>query len=362
MALAETLLASKVKLALVGLLVVTGVGAGAVATGAVDVDGVLGQETDLADTVPDDATMVMRFDSGVVEDDTTKQMVNAALETQAESSPNYDGPESYTELIEDAEEESADSDLSLDGFHEAVVFGDTASTGFGGEQYVGVLVRADWTPEEVVNASESEFTTYEETTVKGYTVYEPNETSQFGSSEQIGVVEDGVYVIGTPDVVRDTLAVAAGDESSFDGELREQYDSTQDGYFQFAMEVPQQQIPDSAYENSGAPINTNVFADVRYVSGAYYTDGDTVGMAVGMATDAESDAEDIQEVTDGGISLLKGTVENETAKETLDDVTIERDGTRVTLTFEQTADEMSELVRLYYRMMAMPLGATGPTY
>ncbi|MFC5969987.1 hypothetical protein ACFPYI_01450 [Halomarina salina] len=365
MALSEILLAQKVKIALAGLLVLTGAGAGAVYTGTVDVDGVLGDDADLVDNVPENATMVMRFDSAVVDDDSTKQLANAALETQANASERYDGPESYEEAMEAVENDSASGDLSADGFHEAVVFGNTNSTGVAstGDQYNGVIVSSDWSTDEFVNATESEYRPYEETTVNGYTVYKPNESAAFGTDQHIGVIDDGVYVVGSPGAVNDTLAVAAGDGSSFGGELREQYDATHDGFLQFAMEIPQQQIPDAAYENTGSGLEMNVFSDVRYVSGSYYSEGDSVGLTVGMNAGGSENAKDVQDVTEGGVAVLRGGIENETAKEALRDVTVERDGSRVSLTFEQPVDEVADLVRLYYRMLAMPMtGTAGSTY
>jgi hypothetical protein len=371
MALSETILASKVKLLVAGLLVVSGVGVGAVYTGAVDVDGVLGgDDVDLVDNVPEDVDVVMRLDAAVLDDDTTREMTNAALEAQQEAAPNYAGPEDYEAVMDDLEENTANGSLDADGFEEAVVFGKTpaASAGVvatdGTEQYTGVLVASSWDTEAFVNESEAGGQDYEETTVEGETVYVPEEAPEYGTATHIGVVGDGTFVVGTPEVVEDTMAVVAGEADAFGGDLREQFDATEDGYLQFAMAVPQDDIPEGAYENTGAGLNTNVFAEVGYVTGAYYADGDTVGMAVGMATGDAEDAKTLQDVTDGGISLLSGMTTNETASDTLDDVSVDREGSRVTLTYEAPVDDVSELLAMYYRAMSAPMGTppTGTTY
>lgn len=314
-------------LAVVALLVVGGIGAGAYTL-------TLGSGPSAVDQVPDGVDTVMRVDAAIADDETTRQLANAGAEQVAAGG----GPDNTSEAMAEFENETG---LDPDGVDEIVVYGKQSSgMSMGGADYTGIVVHADWNNDDVVaalrNDSDGE---YEEVTYKDQRVLRPAEDT-FGTDEWFAVLGDGQYVLGTETAVKDAVDVTAGDAQAFDGRLRSAYDDSRDGLVKAAVLVPEQQVP-----SSGAMgMDVSKYRKVDAVSAVYYTESNAAGVEMRMFANSTEGARDVADVTDGALSIAGGTVENETVKETVRSVEVTREDATVVVSYEESIDTLSDLL------------------
>lgn len=328
------------QVALLAIVVIGGGVVGAFATGLV------GGGDDPADQVPADVDAVFYVDGDIVTDDATKAAMNTMIEQSGSSETD-----SYEDLLSQAEDES---DLDLKKFDEMIAFSKAPNESAAGvapsptTEYTGVIIQSDWSEDAFVNATTSDATVeYSETSYNGHTVYEPAEEPTFGSADWVGVLGDGTFVVGSEQAVKDTIDVAEGDQDAFGGPLRDEYDSLNDGYVKFAVDVPEDQLSEDQLSDPTSPVNTNVYANTDMVSGVYFTESDSVTVRVHMTATDQSAATDIADVTDGALSLVRGSMQNETVKSTLDDIAVEQDGERVTVEYSASIDRVEALIRFF---------------
>lgn len=363
----RTLLGSK-KLAL-ALASVVVVGGAAVAYQA----GLFGSgESDQTGTVayvPADVDVVVTFEQSLVTDGTTRALGEALTELSEEARDADSGSglgkfENETGLDPKKVRQvtvfgrygdalgDGDAGLSTDG--EVATGADRRSLASDGDRseraYAGAVVATEWSTADVETALRRSDVDYNRTTIAGKTVYEPtsNATSENAPEEAtaaddtvawIGVVDDGTYVVGSEQAVRDAIEVAAGERSAFGGELRDVYDATRDGHVTFAMRVPTDRLPD---RESGS-IDAGSYNEIRLVSGVYYTTGDVVGMQMRLRTNDTTAAKDLENIGNATVSLVTIRTDNETAKETLRNVTFDREGATVVVTFEESVAHLEKL-------------------
>lgn len=292
-----------------------------------------GNDADL-DLVPQGANSIAYVN---VDQATSDQAVREVVDTWYELEPS--DTDSMADAMAEFENETG---LDPDDLHHATSFSKyDESTGMGASDNTATILRSDWSEEDVTAAVERDNSvTLVETSYNGVTVYEPDEETFGPSSSWIAVLGEGTYVVGTEAAVTDTVDVHQGDVAAIDGELREAFEDTRSGYLQFAFELPEEQIPSGAGQ-----VDTSKLRDVTMVTGAYYTTSNSLGVEMTMHTTSESAAMDVQDVTEGGVSLLRGTTENEELKETLRDVEVTREGTEVTVSYENSVESITELLR-----------------
>lgn len=355
MSVVNSLLAHKLQVAVAALVVLGGGGAAAYVASGGDVP-LLGGSAAMADTVPEDVDTVMYFDPGVVEDQTTKDVVNGLIDISKNQSGEYDGPESYDDLMANT---SNESELDVEELNGMLVYGtypeasDSAS-GVGGlpeDTYVGVLIDSEWDEATLVNETEDE-TEYERDEYEGYTVYveqlDAAETPDWAAERDdptwVGVLDDGRYVLGTEAAVKDAIDVDRGATDAFGGELREAYDETRDGentYFKFAARFPSDRLSESGM---GESPRFSAVRNVGLVTGSYYTTDDRIGMQLRMQTNSTSDADDLESMIDGSVSFAKqGTLTNESAA-LLDEIEVEQEDSTAVVTFEMSVDSILDTV------------------
>jgi hypothetical protein len=353
MALTEALAAGKLKVLLAGVLVV-GAGGGAtyVAAGGqfpAGLENPLADAPGMLDTVPEDVDVVVQSQTGFYQDPTTEQLVNGFIDISKENSPSYSGPDDYEEWLEDAQESSDLEVEKLDSLTIYATYPEQTESGAGGlgvtgtrDAYVGVLIDSEWAAADFIDAGEND-TEYEQEEYEGYTVY--NESVEFGSSTWIGVLDDGKYVLGSEEAVKDAIDVDRGDEEPFDNDVRAAFENTRDGYLRFAAAVPQDRIPEDigAGDTSSTPVDYSEFRNVEMLSGAYFTNNeDTIGMEMRLTAGDSEAAADIADVVDGGVSFVRGSTNVEAAKTLLENVEIEQNEDTVTITFESEVEQIIE--------------------
>lgn len=293
--------------------------------------------------VPADVDMVVHVDMAVMEDAKTRQLLNTMYNSTPSASASAtaeSGPESMSESLQEFENETG---LDPTKAEEVVIFGQTseqASPSTSGPRYVGIILHADWSNDAFVSALEdADETEYTKTSYSGTTVYESTGTT--GEASWVGLLGDGQYVIGTEQAVKDTIDVTTDDADSWGGDLRSTYENTRDGYVTMAMDVPEERIPDQRTGTS--PVDPTQYNKVRILSMVYYTKSDGVGLEMRMKAKNTDAAKDVADVTDGGVSFVRGSIKDEAVKETLRDIEVSREESTVVVTFESTIDSLEDL-------------------
>ncbi|MFB6174104.1 MAG: hypothetical protein ABEI39_05615 [Halobacteriales archaeon] len=339
------------------------------------------------DQVPDDVDSVASFDPAVLERDVTDRLYVTAYNATVRPS---EAPANETETGEDGEEDfgdddevttspvemvptnltaafdSAENETGLDPrAAEDVVFFNRQRENFTQPRYAGAIVHADWEKDEVREAVENNTDKeYVNTTVNGAIVYQPAESENeseeertFGPPEPeqwVAVLGDGEYVFGTEQAVNDTIAVEYGDAEALDGDLREAYDDTRDGYVRYAQRsqnVNVTRVNRTLGRQTG--LNVTAYAEayngLYITSGSYYItdDGDALGFQSKTLTNSTDTARDVADLTQGFISIQAGAIQNETIEEQLRATEVTREDTTVTVTREVPVDVAEKLIRWF---------------
>ncbi|MFB6203446.1 MAG: hypothetical protein ABEK01_03050 [Candidatus Nanohaloarchaea archaeon] len=300
----------------------------------------LSSGTPAVSQVPSGVDYVAQVDMSVLQDKETKKLVNTALET----APSYQtSANSLQDALDKIENKSG---IDPRDTEEVVAYGKIPDQ-TGSTSYFGLIAHADWSLDTLVESIRKETPqNLSERTYKGKTVYVAKSESvvqgQSGQSLWIAEIGTGEYAVGTEKAVKDAIDVSVGDSEPLSGELKAAYESTRDGYVRFASRIPESQVPSGSM---GMGPDLSAFKNISYVSGAYYTDSNKVGINLNMETGGTESAKDVKDAIKGGISLLSTLASNEKAQETLDKVKVSRDGKQVTITYEDSVDRLVNLMQ-----------------
>ncbi|WP_336038125.1 hypothetical protein [Halobacterium yunchengense] len=291
--------------------------------------------------VPADASMVGYVDAaGMLEDDSLRDLANAAFEAQGQSE-FYSGPTSVEEWLTQVEDESG---LDPSNVESMTFYGTEGESVPTNAQQAGAVIETSFTEDEIVSAMEESGTEFAEESHQDTTVY----TYGYQNQNALAALGDGAFVVGDTTAVESVLDVDAGDEEALGGELLAQFESTDDGYLRFAADVPQDQLP--ADELGGnSQVDTSAFNAVTYVSGSFDTSGDEVSMRMNMISESSDDASRINDVVDGALSLYSG-VGGDELREALEKLSVSQDGDTVTVTYTDTVDELEDRIEAMYSM------------
>lgn len=293
--------------------------------------------------VPEDANGIMYANLDAIrDDDGVKQVANAYYSAMAEYE-YYDGPEDFEEALEDFED---NTDLDPSEAHTVVSF-----AGYGGEyglldnEYSAVIVTADWSADDVTDsiAGGNDNVEFEEDTREGKTIYEPSEDYY----SYVGVLNDGRYVVGQEDAVEDTIDAVTGNDDGLEKEVKNAYSNTRSAPIRYASIMPDPGEYDSVPESYGRgenEVDLGVLEDVDSVSGSVYRNGDTRGFAATLAADDSDTASNLADIIDGAIAVYRDNAYDETAKDLADDLDVSQNGSSVTISFEKTISELTDLI------------------
>lgn len=310
--------------------------------------GLFGGGEDGIDQVPRGVDSVVHVDGDVTTDGPTRALLDELYDRSA-AGPGT--PANVDDALDAVENETG---LDPRAVRSVVLYGKTPETSdlADAERYAGVVVHADWTEDEFVDAMAArDAVSFERRTEHGKRMSVSAEPTEDGTHTAVGVLAEGEYVVGTPAAVSDALAVEAGERGAFDGELRAAYDETRDGLVTYVARVPGDRVPEGAAD---APVDVGPYRDLTMVSGAYYTTADAMGVETTLHSDTDENARDVADVTSGAISFASGGLTNETAKETLRSIEVERTDARVTVAYEANVDTVSALLDRYRERAAAP--------
>lgn len=299
---------------------------------------VIVDDAGLLNSVPVGANFAMTIEpNSLVDDPVVRDSVNTLLEAEAESAND---PRTMDELL------AAMQAIGLDvrDLSEVVIYADSGD--FGGEdtsdglsedEYLGIFLDSEWS--EDVLAGENEETEY-----NGRTLYEPST----GENTWFGVLEGGEFVFGNEDAVKDAIDVEAGEADLLAEDLRRAYTDVRSAPVRFVGDVPEDELESEFEGSDDEMVDTEAITSITRLTGAMYTDGDDVGAEMTLRTDGEDAAADLKSMLEGMVdflSLQEGT-EPELAA-ALEAVEMSQDGTDVTVTYEQNAEELIQLLQEY---------------
>jgi hypothetical protein len=304
-----------------------------------------------ADVVPQDVDFVTSLDvRGLATDETLNDLANSTLNDAGQPVEDTgDARESFREQ----------TGLSPAEVQRVVVFARSADSPTASE-YGAFVVETSWTNDEVVEAVQNQSTQeFEETTYAGKTVYHPGSEGPSAQDSWLGILDDGRYVAGNEQAVKDAIDVAVGDADSMSGELRSLFqDTSNDAYVRFAAAVPEGSVP-ADQVGSGSQFNTSSLNQVTMVAGSHAVSGENLSATVNMRIASSSAAEDVKNAIDGVLSLYSATAGDETIAAVVEDVSVSRSGDTVTVTTETPASEIEALLEMFAGQPA--IGAGGPT-
>jgi hypothetical protein len=341
---AEFLDLFKVPLAvLLGLLLAGGAVYGVLALG-----GGSGSTPALMDTVPANASMVVTAEGAAVEAETSRQVVDSALNASGVREPG-----NYTELVALA---GVGTGLDTDDLDRIVAYGTVAHGNDADAEtrgYLGVLVESEWSESGFVAAVAGRSQASRES-YSGFTVHVVGEGA---NATWVGVVEEGRYVVGTEAAVTDALDVVAGEQSAWDGDVRAALDRVDDGSVRFASAVPRSFLQENPTLNQqGLPVDFSAIKSTRVLAGSMRTERENVTMQLRVRTNTTANAETLTGQLDGFASIRASMASSQAVGSALRATTFEQDGETVVVSYEGPE---AEFVPAFRRLVADPLGPLG---
>jgi hypothetical protein len=295
--------------------------------------------------VPADVTAVGYMDvGGMLEDGAVESLLNKALELAAEEE-SYAGPTTMSEWIQQIRDRT---DLDPTKMGEAISFGKAPDVSGGmtqtpapGDQYGGLWFTTDWSEDDLVGVMTQQGTQFEEGEYAGHTLYEP--TSEFGQS-WMGVIEEGEFVLGTEAAAKETIDVADGNMDSVGSDLTDPYSAVRSGLFKVASTVPEERLPDESTSAGGVEVDPERIAQVESGAAVAYHDGDNVGMEAAMTAEDGNAARDVRDILAGIRATAENTVASDELAAEIDAITVERDDTSITMSYENSTEAAVELL------------------
>jgi hypothetical protein len=276
------------------------------------------------DSVPSGSTTVLYADvARFLSDDSVEGSLDEQLSTYSEEMSSV--PASLSDALDRIEDETG---LDPRQLNELITFGEV-----GADDSFGAVVWTDWSESDLVDAAEWNDTEATETTYEGKTLYDG------GEDDWIGVLDDGVFALGTENSVKSVVDTHSGDADAVGGDVRSAYEQTRDGYVRFAFEVPDEAVP----EDSSGQFDVSVFSSVQTGHGSISAGSDSVFSLSLQTADGES-AENVADVIDGGLVTLRNRIEesspmgpsgeqlSDSVISTIDATEVSQDGSTVTVT------------------------------
>lgn len=297
------------------------------------------------DSVPDAATVVTYVDvDEMAGDDSLRSVANTALEAQAAQSEYASGPASVSGVLAAFENQTGLSPTKVD---DVTFFGTVPEAGSDGAgtaetQQSGMIVSAAFSESELVAALQESGYQPTEQSYEGTTMY----TYGLDGQRALAVLGDGTFAMGNVAAVESVVDVRTGNAEALQGELRERFTSTDDGYVRFAASVPQDQLPVGELQTD-APVDPSTLNTVQYVTGSLSTSGDTVTATVNLVDATTNSATRTHDLVQGGLAYYEGTVP-EHVRPALEAVTVEQHGNTVTVSVSEDATRIEEIITTLY--------------
>ena len=258
--------------------------------------------------------------------------INALYEDAPKSS--YD-PKTIQDALDEFEDESG---IDVKKISDITFFGEINENN---DEYMGIFFSGDFDSEKLLESIIDEGD-LEEGDYHGHTYY--YETGYRGEvSNAVMVINDGMILFTPSDsVIKDVIQIKEGDEKPISGDLLKKYQSLDSGLFSLAMEVPQF-AKDEVVESEG-PYSFESFDEIEMITYVFQKKGSTLKNIINLYASDSTSAEDIADVIDGFIKVGKGSITDQTMKDSLDKIEINQKGSTVNIKSSITIEEIEEIL------------------
>ena len=202
--------------------------------------------------------------------------------------------------------------IDLRDFSQAVVFGDLLQLQNSKSGYLGAIAEGNFKEEEFVQGVKNK-TGHELSTsdYKGYKLYADKD-----AQTTLAFLDDGLLVIGTPNAVKDTIDVRKGDKKPLGGSIMEAYNRLGDGLVKSAFILPKEATKSLQQEAPGGfPVSLKALASIDTIGFILSKEAGEVTIRIDSHFTDSASAQDGKDTISGLISLLKGTMQKQQAKE-----------------------------------------------
>jgi hypothetical protein len=277
------------------------------------------------DDVPAASQFVLQAEVGaILEDQQLRDAVNALL-SDADIAPETTA---VSEILDEAEGEFG---LDPRQAETMTVFGATEEA--AGYLYTGAILSTSWSDEQIESLIGDRTGITEPDTYGETPVYKlPQDPPLW-----FALPGDGEVIVGSEDATSDVLDLRGGDGTAVSGDLREDFTGTADGYVRFAATVPADQLPQDEF----GPEMAGVFRKLQSIHGSVAR-GESRELSVTMELADTDAATTLEEQLNQGLTMIRQqAADAETAfprdleertRDTLENTTISRSGTAITLT------------------------------
>ena len=311
-------------------------------------------ETSSIDRVPAGVHVVLTVDAGIIDDPATETIVGNTIDGDNQALVDA-GPASTAEILSLLNNESA---VGLSGFESATVFakypGDTPQS----IRYAGAIIQSNRSETELVSRIEDNGVTLNERTHNGRTVYVGSAIGLKNGSLDIGSramtvnegdvpsdiwlapLDNGTFVLGSEQAVRESIDVEHGDMNSFQGDQRKMYDNLRDGRLKFVSTIPET----ATVFATDLPMGEKITSEAEYIAGTYYTNNTKVGVELHMKSVDQSGAESVTNAIEGAKSGVKVLSSERNVTDFIDSIEISQNGREVDVAMEYPAMKLISAV------------------
>ena len=290
--------------------------------------------------VPEEADGVVRVNVTELQGEPTTENLFDGL---AESGRYY---ESYDGFLAESENTTG---LDPRGLEEMTAFVGVSDGSFTADDaYAGVLFRAEWNLNSMIDAT-PEGVTVEEREYNDESLYVF--TSNATRTTYMTRLSENVYAVGTEDAVRDASDVSWNGAEPLGGKLREEIDERQDEKVAFAVSASQEAV--AAVPGSELP--PEALNGISAVSGSYRTDPEngTVGVSASLIPSEREDPENVRQTVDGFLSLAGMVAEDEETAEAIDSVNVTVEDSEVVVSYETPIEDAVRDFRVLNRRFGL---------
>ena len=310
-------------------------------SGAADED----SETEPLDSVPADVDVIaqVNFDAA---DETTGE---ALAEELNESAFGVDGDKNTTHgaLWEEmlAGNESSSEQLDIQRATAFARLPENSEAAESADSYLGVIVEADASWEEIREQPHGNLDDAEQRTVDGVTVHVVEAEHE---DAWVAELDDGTFAVGSEAAVRDVIETREGDADAVGGDLREAFEQADDGFMKTAVAVPDENMTRQQPEmegNGGLAAGLDL-PEIQVVTLVTDTEGSNVTVSVQATTENEEAASEL-----AGLFEVASGVGSEMAEEefgvVLDDIAVEQTDRHATIRVTMPVETIADLVEQF---------------
>lgn len=332
-------------------------------TGALDDDDDAPAADDMY--VPEDADLLMEVDLQVVMSDEVDDLYTGINDIFVEHFDERLFDEDRDALLAEFE---AETGLDYTDADSMLLFAEEPEDPTVEEEF-GLVLDSAWEAADIVGVLEDEGHEHELIDYAGESdvLYEPTETPGFEDPVYIGVLPDGLMVMGSEQSVKGSLDVAYDGAPGVSGPIVDVLDAAPEGGFAVSFDaaalMEDEELPDEVPDDEFLPpeFEFEMFEEVQAFGMALYPDDGSIATQILIEAGSADNADDIVNVFEGALSMWVGELdENEPFEadliDELESIEVDGDGALVTVSYSITVDDLLDYTEdyIWFLLMGMP--------